>query len=209
MSSTRLGRTGNAARMRRSVRHLHSFSALRLARCGTVGQLTTRMSGRPRRGIFMRFRTVAVSAALVLCATAGGAACSSSSDTADATRPEGPAASTTPVPVDGMAGYVETGERRATRPRRTDGSGRALRSARCPPPRSPRSAPSISRSTTSPRGNRPQGLPCGDFGTKEGRAHAGAPAPPAVPAACPSRVHHPHHGAPASQEPLPSVTVIS
>ncbi|WP_435599249.1 hypothetical protein [Streptomyces anulatus] len=68
----------------------------------------------------MRFRTVAVSAALVLCATAGGAACSSSSDTADATRPEGPAASTTAVPVDGRAGYIETGERRAGPPE-TDG----------------------------------------------------------------------------------------
>ncbi|WP_217226497.1 hypothetical protein [Streptomyces anulatus] len=64
----------------------------------------------------MRFRAVAVTAALVLCATAGGAACSSSPDTADATRPEGPAASTTPVPVDGLAGYTETGERRAGPP---------------------------------------------------------------------------------------------
>ncbi|MFH8685730.1 hypothetical protein ACH4EC_02600 [Streptomyces anulatus] len=68
----------------------------------------------------MRFRTVAVSAALVLCATAGGAAWSSSSDTADATRPEGPAASTTAVPVDGTAGHIETGERRAGPPE-TDG----------------------------------------------------------------------------------------
>ncbi|MFH9745673.1 hypothetical protein ACH4MN_14650 [Streptomyces anulatus] len=65
----------------------------------------------------MRFRTVAVSAALVLCATAGGVACSSSSDTADAPRPD---ASTTPVPVDGPAGYIETGERRAGPPE-TDG----------------------------------------------------------------------------------------
>ncbi|MEU2069776.1 hypothetical protein [Streptomyces anulatus] len=68
----------------------------------------------------MRFRTVAVSAALVLCATAGGVACSSSSDTLDATRPDGPAASATPVPVDGLAGYIETGERRAGPPE-TDG----------------------------------------------------------------------------------------
>lgn len=67
----------------------------------------------------MRFRTVAVSAALVLCATAGVAACSSS-DRPDATRPVGPAASATPVPVDGMAGYIETGERR-TGPPGTDG----------------------------------------------------------------------------------------
>ncbi|WP_097869869.1 hypothetical protein [Streptomyces sp. rh34] len=68
----------------------------------------------------MRMRTVAVSAALVLCATAGTAACSSSpdtADTADATRPAAPA---TPVPVDGMAGYVETGERQAGPPE-TDG----------------------------------------------------------------------------------------
>ncbi|WP_256341936.1 hypothetical protein [Streptomyces sp. MW-W600-10] len=35
----------------------------------------------------MRFRTVAASAALVLCATAGVVACSSSSGTADANRP--------------------------------------------------------------------------------------------------------------------------
>ncbi|MFJ9885027.1 hypothetical protein ACIQRW_04105 [Streptomyces sp. NPDC091287] len=68
----------------------------------------------------MRFRTVAVSAALVLCATAGVAACSSSSDTADATRPAGPATSATPVPVDGTAGYIETGERQAGPPE-TDG----------------------------------------------------------------------------------------
>ncbi|WP_405190098.1 hypothetical protein OG473_11885 [Streptomyces anulatus] len=65
----------------------------------------------------MRFRTVAVSAALVLCATAGGAACSSSPDTA---RPDGPATSTKPVPLDGPAGYIETGERRAGPPE-TDG----------------------------------------------------------------------------------------
>ncbi|MEV3894558.1 MULTISPECIES: hypothetical protein [Streptomyces] len=68
----------------------------------------------------MRFRTAAASAALVLCASAGVAACSSSSDTADAIRPEGPAASTKPVPVDGPAGYIETGERRAGPPE-TDG----------------------------------------------------------------------------------------
>lgn len=68
----------------------------------------------------MRFRTVAVSAALVLCAAAGVAACSSPSDTADATRPAGPATSATPVPVDGMAGSIETGERRAGPPE-TDG----------------------------------------------------------------------------------------
>lgn len=66
----------------------------------------------------MRFRTVAVSAALVLCATAGVAACSSS-DGPDATRPVGPA-SATPVPVDGMAGYIETGGHRAG-PSGTDG----------------------------------------------------------------------------------------
>ncbi|MFH9688076.1 hypothetical protein ACH4LE_17405 [Streptomyces sp. NPDC017413] len=65
----------------------------------------------------MRFRTVAVSAALVLCATAGAAACSSPSDTADVTRP---ATSATPVPVEGMAGSIETGERRAGPPE-TDG----------------------------------------------------------------------------------------
>lgn len=72
----------------------------------------------------MRFRTVAVTAALVLCATAGGAACSSSPDTADVTRPEGPAASATPVPVDGPAGYTGTGGRRAGPPG-TDGRGGA------------------------------------------------------------------------------------
>lgn len=65
----------------------------------------------------MRFRTVAVSAALVLCATAGAAACSSSPDPADATPPAGPAK---PVPVDGAAGYIETGERRSGPPG-TDG----------------------------------------------------------------------------------------
>ncbi|MFH9292604.1 hypothetical protein [Streptomyces sp. NPDC017520] len=68
----------------------------------------------------MRFRTVAVSAALVLCATAGTAACSSPSDAADGTRPAGPATSATPVPGDGMAGNIETGERRAGPPE-TDG----------------------------------------------------------------------------------------
>ncbi|MFH9267118.1 hypothetical protein ACH4KN_23135 [Streptomyces sp. NPDC017546] len=65
----------------------------------------------------MRMRTAAVSAALVLCAMAGTAACSSSPDTSDATRPAGPA---TPVPVDGKAGYVETGERQGGPPG-TDG----------------------------------------------------------------------------------------
>jgi hypothetical protein len=55
------------------------------------------MAERPHRGIFMRLRAIAASAVLVLCATTGAAACSSSSDaadTADTTRPAGPAAST-------------------------------------------------------------------------------------------------------------------
>ncbi|MFB7227812.1 hypothetical protein [Streptomyces griseus] len=61
----------------------------------------------------MRFRTVAASAALVLCATAGVVACSSSSDTADANRPAGP---TAPASVDGLTENIETGKRRAGPP---------------------------------------------------------------------------------------------
>ncbi|WTA91039.1 hypothetical protein OG323_19540 [Streptomyces cyaneofuscatus] len=63
----------------------------------------------------MRFRTVAASAALVLFAMTGAAACSSSSDAAETPQsPAGPAASVKSAPVDGMegmAGRIETGKR--------------------------------------------------------------------------------------------------
>ncbi|MFJ6613728.1 hypothetical protein ACIQPT_26010 [Streptomyces sp. NPDC091289] len=61
----------------------------------------------------MRFRTAAASAALVLCATAGVAACSSSSDTADAERPAAP---TVPAPEEGPLGKIETGKRQTGPP---------------------------------------------------------------------------------------------
>lgn len=65
--------------------------------------------------IFMRFRTAAASAALVLCATTAVAACSSSG-TADDTRPAGPAASSGPVSVEGVTGTVERGKHQAGEP---------------------------------------------------------------------------------------------
>ncbi|MET8880154.1 hypothetical protein ACFYZ6_16405 [Streptomyces rubiginosohelvolus] len=55
----------------------------------------------------MRLRTAAASAALVLCATAGLAACSSSPGTADAERPAAP---TAPASVEGLAENIETGK---------------------------------------------------------------------------------------------------
>jgi len=64
----------------------------------------------------MRLRTVAASAALVLCAATGAAACSSSSDSSESTRPAGPAASAETAPVEGMAGNIETGKRQAGPP---------------------------------------------------------------------------------------------
>ncbi|WP_324802414.1 hypothetical protein SJX93_17285 [Streptomyces cyaneofuscatus] len=91
---------------------LHSFRAFRAARCGTVGQLTIRAFQRPRRGISMRFRAVAASAALVLLAMTGTAACSSSSGAAETPQPPaGPAASVKSAPVEGVVGRVETGKR--------------------------------------------------------------------------------------------------
>ncbi|MFI5899277.1 hypothetical protein [Streptomyces cyaneofuscatus] len=60
----------------------------------------------------MRFRTVAASAALVLFAMTGAAACSSSSGAAETPQPPaGPAASVESAPVEGMAGRIETGKR--------------------------------------------------------------------------------------------------
>ncbi|MEU0357264.1 hypothetical protein [Streptomyces cyaneofuscatus] len=63
----------------------------------------------------MRFRTVAASAALVLFAMTGAAACSSSSGAAETPQPPaGPAASVKSAPVEGlegMAGRIETGKR--------------------------------------------------------------------------------------------------
>ncbi len=64
----------------------------------------------------MRFRTVAASAALVLCATTATAGCSSSSDAADTPRPAGPTAPTQPTSVDDVKGHIETGKRRAGTP---------------------------------------------------------------------------------------------
>lgn len=63
----------------------------------------------------MRFRTVAASAALVLCATTAATACSSSGTTDD-TRPASPAASSSPVSVEGVTGKVETGKPQAGEP---------------------------------------------------------------------------------------------
>ncbi|MFI1222217.1 MULTISPECIES: hypothetical protein [unclassified Streptomyces] len=78
----------------------------------------------------MRFRTGAVAAALVLCAATGLAACSSSSDTADATRPAGgPAVPTTAGPADDLTGHIETGKRQAGPPE-MDGQ-HATGSAQC------------------------------------------------------------------------------
>ncbi|GHC64649.1 hypothetical protein [Streptomyces flavofungini] len=64
----------------------------------------------------MRLRTVAASAALVLCATTGAAACSSSPDAADTSRPAGPAA-TKPAPAEDVRGRIETGKRQAGAPK--------------------------------------------------------------------------------------------
>ncbi|WP_103508037.1 hypothetical protein [Streptomyces sp. SM13] len=61
----------------------------------------------------MRFRTVAASAALVLCTTVSTVACSSSPETADADRPAGPGA---PASVEGLAENIETGKRQAGPP---------------------------------------------------------------------------------------------
>ncbi|MET9769075.1 hypothetical protein [Streptomyces sp. NPDC006415] len=61
----------------------------------------------------MRLRTAAASAVLVLCATVGAAACSSSPGTADAERPAAP---TAPAPGDGLEGKIETGKRQAGGP---------------------------------------------------------------------------------------------
>ncbi|MEU5370788.1 hypothetical protein ABZ362_17720 [Streptomyces sp. NPDC005951] len=55
----------------------------------------------------MRLRTAAASAALVLCATVGLAACSSSPGTADAERPAAP---TAPGSVEGLAENIDTGK---------------------------------------------------------------------------------------------------
>ncbi|MEU2759905.1 MULTISPECIES: hypothetical protein [unclassified Streptomyces] len=60
----------------------------------------------------MRLRTAAASAALVLCATAGLAACSSPPDTVDAERP----APTASGPESGPAENAETGRRQAAPP---------------------------------------------------------------------------------------------
>lgn len=59
----------------------------------------------------MRFRTVAASAAFVLLAATGAAACSSPSDAAETSRPATTPASAKSAPLDGLAGRVETGER--------------------------------------------------------------------------------------------------
>ncbi|MEU3833465.1 hypothetical protein [Streptomyces microflavus] len=72
----------------------------------------------------MRFRTVAASAALVLCAAAGATACSSSPDGSESTRPAGPASSTEAVPLEGMAGKIETGKRQAGPPQMDGQSAR-------------------------------------------------------------------------------------
>ncbi|MFH9071056.1 hypothetical protein [Streptomyces alboflavus] len=65
----------------------------------------------------MRVRTVVASAALVLCATAGAAACSSSSDAADTGRPTSPSAPEKPAAADDFKGRVETGKAQAGGPR--------------------------------------------------------------------------------------------
>ncbi|MFD0412498.1 hypothetical protein [Streptomyces sp. NPDC127108] len=65
----------------------------------------------------MRVRTVAASAALVLCATAGAAACSSSSDASDSRRPAGPSTSEKRASAEGMEGRIETGKRQAAGPK--------------------------------------------------------------------------------------------
>ncbi len=62
----------------------------------------------------MRLRTVAASAALVLCVTVGAAACSSSPDATDAEGPAAPA--TVPAPAGGLEGKIETGKRQADGP---------------------------------------------------------------------------------------------
>ncbi|MFE3664015.1 hypothetical protein ACFXOR_13770 [Streptomyces sp. NPDC059164] len=61
----------------------------------------------------MRLRIAAASAALVLCATAGLAACSSPPDTVDAERPAAP---TAPGPEAGPAENAETGRGQAAPP---------------------------------------------------------------------------------------------
>ncbi|WP_405651090.1 hypothetical protein [Streptomyces sp. RK9] len=65
----------------------------------------------------MRVRTVAASAALVLCATAGAAACSSSSDAADSGRRTGSSTPGKPAAADDFKGRVETGKAQAGGPR--------------------------------------------------------------------------------------------
>ncbi len=64
----------------------------------------------------MRFRTVAASAALVLCAATGVAACSALPGGSESSRPAAPGPSVSPSPVDGMTGDIETGKRQAGPP---------------------------------------------------------------------------------------------
>ncbi|AXI72590.1 hypothetical protein DTW94_15900 [Streptomyces cavourensis] len=64
----------------------------------------------------MRFRTVAASAALVLCAVTGVAACSALPGGSESSRPAVPGPSASPSPVDGMTGDIETGKRQAGPP---------------------------------------------------------------------------------------------
>lgn len=59
----------------------------------------------------MRFRAVAASAALVLGAATGVAACSSLPDGSGSSRPAAPGPSDSPSPVDGLTGDIETGKR--------------------------------------------------------------------------------------------------
>ncbi|MEV0443759.1 hypothetical protein AB0I84_25800 [Streptomyces spectabilis] len=65
----------------------------------------------------MRLRTVAASAALVLCATTVGTACSSSADATDTTRPAGPAVPTKSASAEDLKRHIETGERQTGEPR--------------------------------------------------------------------------------------------
>ncbi|QDQ09517.1 hypothetical protein FH965_02210 [Streptomyces spectabilis] len=65
----------------------------------------------------MRFRTVAASAALVLCATTVGTACASSPDPKDTTRPAGPAVPAKSASAQDLKRRIETGERRTDEPK--------------------------------------------------------------------------------------------
>ncbi|MFD4986600.1 hypothetical protein [Streptomyces sp. NPDC058374] len=66
----------------------------------------------------MRIRTVAASAALVLCATVSAAACSSAPEAGagDTSRPAAPASPAAPTPAEDAPERAETGKREAGAP---------------------------------------------------------------------------------------------